>query len=291
MNMHFKHIAIIGVGLVGGSFALAVRRAGFSGRITGWDTKAVLDEARARGVIDDVEDSFESFGGCQADLLYLSAPVGAIVSFLRKHGNSLKTGAIITDAGSTKREICRVARETLPVSVSFVGGHPMAGSHRAGVEHADAALFQDAPYALVVDKAGVTQSAALRVVEDIVRGIGARPVMLTAAEHDRTVARVSHAPQLLATALACAVARSRNDADLGLAGPGFAEMIRLAASPWSMWEHICRTNADEITHALDEVISELEGARASIASGDFDGLGAAFDEGNKLAVRSAGPGS
>jgi prephenate dehydrogenase len=286
VTMRFKHIAIVGVGLVGGSFALAARRAGLAERITGWDTKPVLDAAQARGVIDRAEDSFGKGGECQADLLYLAAPVGAIMSFLRKRGSSCKAGSIVTDAGSTKREICRVARETLPASVRFVGGHPMAGSHRGGVEQADAGLFRSAPYALIREGALDESSEALRLIEDVVRRIGARPVIVTAANHDRTVARVSHAPQLLATALACAVARRRNKADLGLAGVGFSEMVRLAASRWSIWEDICRTNADEITLALDEVISELEAARASIASGDFEEVGAAFSEANTFAVGS-----
>jgi len=280
--MHFNHIAIVGVGLIGGSFALAARRAGMAGRITGSDTESVLDEACARGVIDGVEDSFESGADCQADLVYLAAPVGAILSFLRTRGGSLKAGAIVTDAGSTKREICRVAREVLPASVRFVGGHPMAGSHKGGVAQANAGLFRGAPYAVVAGGTSAEACDAFRLVEDIVRGLGATPITLTAAEHDRVVARVSHAPQLLATALACAVARRRNEADLGLAGAGFSEMVRLAASRWSMWEDICKTNADEIALALDEVITEMEATRASIAGGDFDGLGAAFDEANAL---------
>jgi prephenate dehydrogenase len=288
--MHFKHIAVVGVGLIGGSFALAARRAGIAERITGWDNKNVLGEATARGVIDAPEASFESGGVCDADLIYLAAPVGAILNVLRTRADSFKAGAIVTDSGSTKREICRVAREALPSRVSFVGGHPMAGSHKAGLEHADPDLFQGAPYALVVDEAKDESSGVLRVVEEIVRGIGARPVKLTAEEHDRAVARVSHAPQLLATALACGVARRRNGADLLLAGSGFFEMVRLAASRWSVWEDICRTNADEITLALDEVIGEIEAARSSITSGDFDGMGAAFDEANSLIHQLWSPG-
>jgi prephenate dehydrogenase len=288
--MHFKHIAVVGVGLIGGSFALAARRAGIAERITGWDNKNVLDEATARGLIDAPEASFESGGVCDADLIYLAAPVGAILNVLRTRADSFKAGAIVTDSGSTKREICRVAREALPDRVSFVGGHPMAGSHRAGLDHADADLFQGAPYALVVDEAKDESSGVLRVVEEIVRGIGARPVRLTAEEHDRVVARVSHAPQLLATALACAVARRRNEADLLMAGGGFSEMVRLAASRWSVWEDICRTNADEITLALDEVIGEIEAVRSSITSGDFDGVGTAFDEANRLTNQLRSPG-
>lgn len=280
--MHFKHISIVGVGLIGGSFALAARRAGIADRITGWDSKEALGEALSRGVIDGTEEAFDSGRVCEADLVYLAAPVGAISSFLRNRGNALKIGAIVTDAGSTKREICRVAREALPGNVSFVGGHPMAGSHNSGVGHAHPELFQGAPYALVADSSRSRSSDAIRIIEEVVRSIGAIPVELTAEEHDRAVARVSHAPQLLATALACVVARRRNDADLRLAGNGFSEMVRLAASRWSVWEDICRTNADEIAVALDEVISEIEGARSSIASGDFEGIASEFKEANAM---------
>lgn len=286
--MQFRKVTVVGVGLIGGSFALAVRRAGIAERITGWDRKNVLDQALALGVIDGVDDAFDSARVSEADLLYLAAPVGAIISFLRMKGKLFKAGAIITDAGSTKREICRVAREVLPSEVAFVGGHPMAGSERTGVEFADAELFRGAPYALVACEN--ENSGAVRAITEVVSGIGGMPIALTASEHDRVVARVSHAPQLLATALACAVARRRNEADLRLAGTGFFEMVRLAASRWSVWEDICRTNSDEITVALDEVIGEMEAARSSITSGDFDSVGAAFDEANSLADRSCPPG-
>ena len=271
--------------MIGGSFALAARRAGIADRISGWDSKQVLDQARERGVIDGVESSFSAGRVSDADLIYLAAPVRAIIEFLRTRGSSLKPGAIVTDAGSTKREICRAAREALPAHVSFVGGHPMAGSHNAGVEYAEADLFREAPYALIVDesKNGSNDRSirAARPIADLVRCIGARPVMLTAEEHDRAVARLSHAPQLLATALACRV----NETDLRLAGGGFTEMARLAASRWSVWEDICRTNADEITSALDEVIGEMEAVRSSISSGDFAAVGAAFGEANGLMSR------
>jgi prephenate dehydrogenase len=128
------------------------------------------------------------------------------------------------------------------------------------------------------------------VVEEVVQSIGAKPVKLSAQEHDHVVARVSHVPQLLATALACAVARRRNETDLRLAGSGFSEMIRLAASRWPMWEDICRTNADEISDALDEVISEMEASRSSVAGGEVDGMRAAFEEANGLARLSGSAG-
>jgi prephenate dehydrogenase len=281
--MHFKHIAIVGVGLIGGSFALAARRAGIGERITGWDRKEALDKARDIGAIDGVEDAFDSDRASEADLVYLAAPVGAIVSFLRKRGKSLKPGAIVTDAGSTKREICRVALEALPSAVAFVGGHPMAGSERTGVEFADANLFQGAGYALVTNDD--VNSDALRAVMQVVRSIGATPIALTAEEHDRIAARISHSPQMLSTALALAVAQRCEAGTLALAGSGFAEMTRLAESRWSVWEDICRTNADEISAALDETIAEIEAVRAAISSGDLASLCEMFDSAGSLMRR------
>ena len=281
-NMLFRHISIVGIGLIGGSFALAARRYGIAEQITGVDSAAVLKEACALGVIDEAETSFDSGRVCEADFVYLAAPVGGILSFLRTRGKLVKQDAIITDSGSTKREICRVAREALPGEAVFVGGHPMAGSHNAGIQYADADLFRNAAYALVVDEARPGSTGALRKVEEVVNAIGAVPVRITAEEHDRAVARMSHMPQLVATALACSVARRPNQAELRLAGTGFSEMVRLAGSRWSVWEDICRTNADEISLALDDVIGEIEAARSSISSGNFEDLGGAFELANNL---------
>lgn len=281
--MRFKHIAVVGVGLIGGSFALAVRRAGCCDLITGWDRKDVLDRAIAGGVIDGVEQAFESGGVSEADLVYLAAPVGAIMSFLRTRSNSLKPGAIVTDSGSTKRDICRVARQALPREVSFIGGHPMAGSERTGVEFADASLFHDAAYALVAGDDA--DPDAVRRITETVKSIGARPVALTAEQHDRIAARISHSPQLISTALALAVARPNDAGTLSLGGSGLAEMTRLAESQWSVWEDICRTNADEITSALDEAIAQMEAVRMAISSGDFSSVGDMFDAAGEFTRR------
>lgn len=284
--MLFKHIAIFGVGLIGGSFALALRRAGVCERITGWDNKEVLDHAMARGVIDGVEQAFESGETSDADLVYLAAPVGAIQSFLRTRSKSLKPGAIVTDAGSTKRDICRIARKALPGEVDFIGGHPMAGSERGGVEFADADLFRGAAYALVPGDGA--HPDAVRALVDTVKSIGATPISLTAEQHDRIAARISHSPQLVATALALAVARTTDALSLSLVGSGVLDMTRLAESRWSVWEDICRTNSDEITSALDDAITQLEAVRTAISSGDFSSVGDMFSAAGEVARRLRG---
>jgi prephenate dehydrogenase len=292
--MKYNHIAIVGVGMIGGSFALAARRAGLANRITGWDREEVLARALKSGAIDAIEDSFASGRPSEADLVYLAAPVGQITEFLRNKGRLLKPGSIVTDAGSSKREICRVAIEHLPGEVHFVGGHPMAGSHNSGFEFATPDLFIGAPYAIVplgvpafgrVRSGGGSLDAAQEIAQ-IATALGSKPIFLSAAEHDAAVALASHTPQLIATALAITAAESENQKHLiELAGPGFSDIIRLAASRWSVWEDICRTNHDEIETALDMLGRTIERMRKALKDSDFTSLGREFDRANDFTER------
>jgi len=276
--MVFERLAIVGVGLIGGSFAMAAREAGFARRISGWDDRATLEDAVRRGVIDEVEDAFAVGSTCGADLVYLAAPVGSIIDFLQTHGRQVKRGAIVTDAGSTKREICRAAREGLADGAHFVGGHPMAGSHERGLAHAAAGLFRDSPYALIGGEPGQRglDAIALRLVIEAVRALGARPIVLSAERHDHAVAAISHAPQLLSTALALLAADAGDETLAQMAGAGFADMTRLAASHWSVWEDICATNGDEIAGELGRIIALLESLRDELAAGQVEQTGQAF---------------
>lgn len=281
--MYFKQLTVVGVGLIGGSFALAARRARIAERIAGCDTREVLDRAIALGVIDGPDDSFELGRTSEAGLIYLAAPVGSIVSFLRSRAKLLKPGTLVTDAGSTKREICRAARESLAKNVSFVGGHPIAGSEKTGIEFASAELFSGSPYTLAIGSD--VDSNAADAVREIISKLGAIPLEMTAEEHDRIVARISHTPQMLSTALALAALRAGGARALAAAGGGFADMTRLARSRWSVWEDVCKTNGDEIVAALDETISEIESVRAAISSGEFSDLGDMFQSANELMRR------
>jgi prephenate dehydrogenase len=287
--MQFKHVAIVGLGLIGGSFALALKRARLAERITAWDNEETIQEASRRGIIDGAEDAFGSGQTSEADLIYLAAPVGAIINFLFKSGDSLKPGAIVTDAGSTKREICEAARDKLSGAVHFVGGHPMAGSHKRGIYHADADLFRDAPYAIVPCQEMKTldepRTQAVNTVIEVVSKIGGKPIVLTTEEHDRIVARVSHAPQLISTALAVMAAGSDEAKAIALAGSGFTDMTRLAASDWSVWEDICRSNGDEIACALDEFSESIALVREAIRNGDFRKVQEAFRAANRFMDR------
>ncbi|MGH9761103.1 MAG: prephenate dehydrogenase, partial [Blastocatellia bacterium] len=238
--MKLNHITVVGVGLIGGSFALAARRAGLASRITGWDLdQQNLKRAVDSGIIDAAEpgppvDGLGKTGFTwEADLVFLAAPVGAILHFLESKPSVLKPGSLVTDAGSTKRVICSAA-EALPGGVTFVGGHPMAGSHEVGLEFARADLFNGAPYAVVPTER--SSEDGIRTIQELALAIGAHPVVMDAAEHDRAVALVSHAPQLVSSALALAVLKNGGAKAATVAGPGFSSSIRLAASRWSVWE-------------------------------------------------------
>src|SRR5215207_8201049 len=145
----WDRVTVVGCGLIGASFALALRRAGACRRVAGWDTDpAALDEAVRLGAVEEADGAFASGGVSGADLVYLAAPVGQIVGLLRAGARHFKPGAVVTDAGSTKADVCRAARAHVRRDWRFVGGHPVAGSHTGGAAHARASLFDGAPYVL-----------------------------------------------------------------------------------------------------------------------------------------------
>ena len=243
-----KTVAIAGVGLIGGSFALALRKAGFAGKIIGVSSPATIEKALALGVIDQSMALPEAARA--ADLVYLSQPISQIVATL----DVLETDALVTDAGSTKAVICERGRKLK----RFVGGHPMAGKESRGVEHADADLFRGRPYVL---------TSREPQLEGWIERFGARLVLLEPAEHDRQVAFVSHLPQLLSTALASVLAGKEQ-----VAGPAAADLARLALSPYDIWRDIFATNAEPIDAALGAFIARLEEVRAQLRGSELEAL-------------------
>ena len=257
-----KTVVIVGVGLIGGSFALALRKAGFRGRIIGVSSPKTVEAARKRGVIDEA-GSLES-AVPWADLVYLSQPISGILTTIEDLDPLLQEGALVTDAGSTKTEIVGRASRHIRRG-QFLGGHPMAGKEKRGVEEAEPELFAGRTYVLTPEgPAGMETPEAQQFVEWI-RRIGGVPVVLDAAEHDRIVSFTSHLPQLASTALAATVARRVDLAKNGrIAGPGLEDTTRLAMSSFDIWQDILATNADHVESALDAYISELRDLRAKI---------------------------
>jgi prephenate dehydrogenase len=245
-------VAIAGVGLIGGTFALALRQAGFAGRIIGVSSPATIEKALARGVIDDALPLDQA--AAVADLIYLAQPIERILSMLPDVDAHVHPGALITDAGSTKRAI--VEHATAQVRRGrFVGGHPLTGKESRGVEEADANLFRGRPYVLTSREPELERWIGL---------IGARLVILDPVEHDRLVALVSHLPQLLSTALAAAIGAEPRAAEI--AGPAAADLTRLALSPYDIWRDIFATNAGPVDAALGSFIARLEELRAQLRS-------------------------
>jgi prephenate dehydrogenase len=263
--------AIAGVGLIGGSFALALKKAGFRGAVLGVDHPEAAAAALARGAIDEavpLEAAVE-----RADLIYLAQPIGAILETLPK----LDAPTFITDAGSTKTAIVNRARETVR-RAQFLGGHPMAGKAVSGVANADADLFAGRTYVLTPRDPAELETPAAREFRNWLEAIGARPVVVAPEEHDRVVAATSHLPQLLSTALAGFLAE-RLGGPSPIAGPGLDDMLRLAGSPYELWRDILETNAAQIDEALRDFAAALDRLRGELLSVE---MRAAFQAANRF---------
>jgi prephenate dehydrogenase len=271
-------VAIFGVGLIGGSFALALRKAGFGGRIIGVSSDQTIRTALDLRVIDEALPAPQA--ASEADLVYLSQPIHKIIDCLDELNSWVKPGALITDAGSTKKQIVDRAGQTISRAL-FLGGHPMAGRERRGVEAAEADLFLGRPYVLTPRlPADLDHPVARQLIEWIPR-MGAFSVILSADEHDRTVAFTSHLPQLASTALA-ALLDSRPEAQTRVYGPALIDSTRLALSSFEIWGDIFDTNRDAIRLALDGYIAKLEEFRGALDSPSFR---RGFDAGGRFANR------
>ncbi len=249
-------VAIVGVGLIGGSFALALREAGFAGKIIGVSSPGAVRVAIEHRIIDEALPLPEA--AALADLIYLARPIEGILSVLDELDAYVKPGALITDAGSTKAAICARAAEKIH-RARFVGGHPMAGKESRGAGEAEASLFRNRPYILTSDSPEL---------EHLIASIGARIVKISAGEHDRLVALTSHLPQLISTALASSI-RTEPEASR-VAGPAAMDLTRLALSPYEIWRDIFATNADNIDSALGVFIAKLESLRSQLRSAQME---------------------
>jgi prephenate dehydrogenase len=255
-------VAIVGVGLIGGSFGLALQRTGFRGEILGVSSEPAISEGLRCGAIHRAATLPEA--AAQADLLFLSQPIRGILKTIQSLSGALKPGALVTDAGSTKSRIVAQAASSLPPR-SFLGGHPMAGKATRGASEGDASLFTNRPWLLTPESADHLSDAPAAWLLDVIRAVGAVPLILSPSEHDRLVAASSHLPQLLSTALAAALdARTDEVSVRACAGPGLHDTTRLALSNYDVWADILATNTAEIAAALDIYLAELQSIRARL---------------------------
>jgi prephenate dehydrogenase len=270
-------VAILGCGLIGGSLAAALRRRNLASSIVGYDRDA---DACARGVAAGLLDASADDpvrAAHHANLIVLAVPVGAIPALLQQIAGALAPTAVVTDVGSTKTDVVAAAREALgPAFERFVPAHPIAGSERCGVQGADPDLFEGCN--VVITATGATRADARARIERMWRACGARIAHMEPGEHDRLLASVSHLPHVLAFALMARIA-GESDAQhrLALAGPGFRDFTRIAASSAPMWRDIALANRDAIGRELRALIDTLQQVDRALGDADATWLQQLFE--------------
>ncbi len=265
--MIFKRIAIIGVGLIGGSLGLAVKKRNLARVVVGIGRRSSsIREALRRGAIDiGTKDLAKGVAG--ADLVVIATPVCSITKIARAISGGLKEGAVLTDAGSTKGEIVMAVERCISPKAFFVGSHPLAGSEKRGVSFADKDLFKGS--IVIMTKAKKTKSPAVKTLDKFWRSLGvARVVIKSPEEHDRIVAEISHLPHLAAVALI----NSADKKSLEFAAAGFKDTTRIAASDPEVWRDICITNKKEILRSLEKYERCLARLKALIKKGRAEEL-------------------
>jgi prephenate dehydrogenase len=275
----FHRVAILGTGLIGGSFALVLRKHLPNARIIGYDLEPVLREAQARGAIHEAApDIARAVAG--KDLVYVALPISASMEALPEIARHCAPAALVTDACSTKRSVCRVATQHFKSGALFLGGHPMAGKESQGIAAADSELFRGANYALIGSEEMQKEPRAAAFAT-LVESIGARVTWLDAETHDWAAAIISHLPQMTAIALAEVIAAETDESGLpaSLAGSGARDMLRLAGSPYSIWRDIAVSNSDNLRRALDRLAQAIDQLRTHLTSRELE---QSFAEANRL---------
>lgn len=271
-------VFIEGLGLIGSSLARAIRQRRGDATVVGHDQNAgSLKWAKDHQVIDvAAEQGLEA--ASDADIIILATPVTEIVKELNQLAKlNLKPGVIVTDTGSTKATVMQAAQMLMVKGVTFVGGHPMAGSERSGVQAGRASLFAEAHYFLVNGNASDDQIKALR---NVLSAAGAYFEILTATQHDQMVAQISHVPHVVASALAISAAKGLADQPQALqfSAGGFRDTTRIAAGDPTMWTAIMQSNTEAILKALDGDLATLRHMRDLIAENDVDAMHAWFTQ-------------
>jgi prephenate dehydrogenase len=259
----FEKIGIVGLGLIGGSIALAARQIWPRSLVIAVDDKEVLENAMRLHAIDVAADDLIVLA--EADVVILAAPVRQNIELLAELDECVRQPAIVTDTGSTKREIVHAA-QSLPPRFTFIGGHPLAGAAQGGLQHAMPELFKGRPWLLT--PTGDASAPGVDKLSAFIRALGSEPLIVGVDAHDRLLAFLSHLPQLTVSALMSVVGEAAGQAGLALAGKGLADTTRLAMSPPDIWKDIASTNADEIAPALDRLIDLLQQLRDDLPRGD-----------------------
>ncbi|MCF8011543.1 MAG: prephenate dehydrogenase/arogenate dehydrogenase family protein [Clostridiales bacterium] len=266
----FNNVTVIGLGLIGGSLARAIKQQKLACKVTGVDPNA--DNLRAaieQGAVDEAGESIECAGS--SDLIIIAAPVNATLRILKDIGPHLLSGTIITDVCSSKKQLMSFTSSVLPAGTCFIGGHPMTGSEKSGFTASSPYLFKNSYYVLV--PAETSCSEAFDKMVSLVKGIGAVPVELSPELHDAAVAAVSHLPHLTAAALLNTLGTlSEFNTAYPLAAGGFSDTTRVASGdPW-MWQEILLSNRKEIVNILNIFLNELQKYKAALENNDEESI-------------------
>ncbi len=270
--MRIKKVTIIGLGVIGGSLGLALQEKYPEIKVTGIDIKNdIIQEALNKKVINEGTVRVEE-GVREADLVVLALPFKAMEKIAKQILPYLKEGAIITDVGSIKEDIVKMMEKLIPPHLSFIGGHPMAGSEKCGLEGAHELLFENAAYILTPTK--TTSTLAIETVKDLVEGLGAKTIFLTPEDHDRKVAAVSHLPHVAASSLVetIGVLEEKEGGYFLLAAGGFRDTTRIAASNSEMWRDILLQNKEFLLPLLDNYIHSLTDFKEYLEDDNSTGL-------------------
>jgi len=275
----FNRITILGVGLLGASFAMALKKNGLCSTITGYGrNRENLQKAIERKIIDSFEQ--DPAAACRdSDLIMLSAPVGAFPGLTKAISPALKKGAILTDVGSVKGALVREIEKLLSKDVHYIGGHPIAGSERSGIDSANDELFRDAR--CIITPTENSDPAALEKIQLLWKAIGSEIIILTPEEHDRIYASVSHLPHLIAYAMVNAVA-DMDSSYLDFSGKGFMDATRIASSSEELWNDICLLNRENVIEALAVFQKNLDKLDQYLKAGDSDSLKTEFRKARAL---------
>lgn len=267
--MDFKKVAIIGVGLIGGSFALSLKKSGFKGRIMGIGRrKENLIMAKERWIIDEYSTQ-PSEGIIDADLILLSTPLGEFQKILEDIKGNIKRGAIVTDVGSVKAEVVRELEPLIPEGVSFVGTHPIAGRETSGIDDASAELFRGAR--CIITPTENTDRWALERIIELWNGFDCSTILMSPEEHDWIFGCVSHMPHVIAYTLINTIMDLDKDM-LPHSGPSLRDMTRIALSPPQLWQEICSYNRENILKSLEHFMASLLHIKGLIEESNWDAL-------------------
>src|SRR3990170_5528845 len=277
-ELHFNKVAIIGVGLIGGSLAIILREKGIAKNIVGVGRGIKnLKTAKKLGVVNSyTQDARE--GVQDADLVVVAIPVASITKVIKEALPSLKKGAIVTDVGSVKKIIVDEIGKILPDTIHFIAGHPIAGTENAGVEAAFPTLFQNRR--CILTPAKKTNKAALEKVKKLWEIAGSEVILMDAEKHDKILAAVSHLPHVVAYCLVNTISNINdfNESLVKYSAGGFKDFTRIASSPPEMWRDICLLNKDAILDVIQRFQKTLNGLEVMIKKSDGDGLHKEFEK-------------